>query len=523
MKKIMNAVGIVMLLALTFSLSPAYTLAQDEVVCDADVIVQADDWLSKIADKFFGDPLAFPAIVEATNAKVTSDASYAQIDNADIIEVGWKLCIPTAEQAQASLGASATVAPSGDVVLTVWDIWTRDADSQVIETLDREFEAAHPGVLISRVVKSFDDMKATAQLALSSDDGPDVAQINQGESDMVALVRAGLLTDLTPYGQKYGWSDRFAPTLAARNSVLGDGSAYGQGNLYGIAPNAEFVGVFYNKEIFANAGVTVPKTFAEFEAALETLKASGETPIMFGNLDGWPAIHTYSEIQGVYITDPLYLDNFVYARGDESFDIPANVQAAAKYQEWIEKGYFTQDFNGIGYDDAFQLFSNGQGAMFLTGTWVSGELSAGPNADKMGFFLVPGQTEGGFKPIVAGTSTGYTIRKGSPNTDLAAEYLDWMMSDRAMELWIGAGLVPVVKVDPAALEEGTLYADMVNAWESVLATNSAGHYIDWATPTFYDTITASLQELGGFQITPEEFTQNVEADYDAWLKEKGLR
>lgn len=523
MKKIINVVSVLFLLALALSLAPNHAMAQDEVVCDADVIVQADDWLSKIADKFFGDPLAFPAIADATNAKAATDESYAQIDNVDVIEVGWKLCIPTGEEAQAALGEEATVATSGDTVLTVWDIWTRDVDSQVIETLDREFEAANPGVRINRVVKSFDDMKATAQLALSSDDGPDVAQINQGESDMVALVRAGLLTDLTPYWQKYGWSDRFAPPLAARNSALGDGSAYGQGNLYGIAPNAEFVGVFYNKEIFANAGVEVPKTFGEFEAALETLKAAGETPIMFGNLDGWPAIHTFSEIQGAYIDDQLYLDNFVYARGNVSFDVPANIQAAIKYQEWIEKGYFTQDFNGIGYDDAFQLFSNGQGAMFLTGTWVSGELSAGPNADKMGFFLVPGQTEGGFKPIVAGTSTGYTIRKDSPNTEVAAEYINWMMSDRAMELWIGAGLVPVVKVDPAVLEEGTLYADMVNAWETVLNTNSVGHYIDWATPTFYDTITASLQELGGFQVTPEEFAQNVEADYDAWLKEKGLR
>lgn len=521
MKKTHKLVTILLLLVLTLSIVPGQILAQDEVTCDADVIVQADDWLSKIAEKFFGDPLAFPAIADATNAMAATDDSYAQIDNVDVIEVGWKLCIPSAETAQATLGEAASVAPAGSDVFTVWDIWTRDVDSEVIETLDREFEESHPGLVINRVVKSFDDMKATAQLALSNEDGPDVAQINQGESDMVALVRAGLLTDLTPYWQKYGWSERYASSLAARNSVLGDGSAYGQGNLYGMAPTAEFVGVFYNKEKFAAAGVEVPQTFAEFEAALETLKNAGETPIMFGDLDGWPAIHTYGEIENAFIDDPTYMDNFIYARGEVSFDIPANVEAAAKYQEWAKQGYFTPDFIGIGYDDALQLFSNGEGAMFLTGTWISGDLLAGPNADKMGFFLVPPQEAGGHKLVVAGTSTAYAIRKGSPNTELAAEYIDWMMSDRAMELWVEAGLVPVVPVDPAQLKEGTLYADMVNAWQQILATNSIGHYLDWATPTFYDTVTAALQELGGFQITPEEFVQKLQADYAAFLQEKG--
>lgn len=517
MKKTLN---ILLLLTLVLTLTPTATLAQDAVTCQSDVVVQADDWLSKLADKFFGDPLAYQVIADATNTKNTTDASYAKIDNVDIIEIGWKLCIPSGEQAQASLGQGASAAPAGATVLKVWDIWTRDVDSQVIDTLDKEFEAAHPGITIERTVKSFDDMKATAQLALSGEDGPDVAQINQGRSDMVALVAAGLLTDLTPYWQKYGWSKRLAPPLAARNSVVGDGSAYGQGNLYGMAPTAEFVGAFYNKDKFAAAGVEVPKTFAEFEAALEKLKAAGETPIMFGELDGWPGIHTYGEIENVYLNDPTYMDNFIYGRGNVSFDIPENVAAAAKYKEWADKGYFTQDFNGVGYDDAFQLFSNGEGAMFITGTWVSGDLLAGPNADKIGFFLIPAQTEGANKLVVAGTSTAYAIRKGSANTDLAAEYIDWMMSDRAMEMWQQAGLVPVVPVDPASVEAGTLYADMISAWDQLVKTNSIGHYLDWATPTFYDTITAALQELGGGQITPEEFVQKLQADYAAFQAEQ---
>lgn len=57
-------------------------------------IVQAEDWLSKIAEKYYGDILAYPAIVAATNAKASSDASFAYIANPDFIEVGQKLWIP---------------------------------------------------------------------------------------------------------------------------------------------------------------------------------------------------------------------------------------------------------------------------------------------------------------------------------------------------------------------------------------------------------------------------------------------
>jgi zinc transport system substrate-binding protein len=65
--------------------------------------VQADDWLSTLADKYYGDPLAFPAIFEATNAKALTDDTYPTIQNPNLIEVGWNLCIPSAGDAQAML------------------------------------------------------------------------------------------------------------------------------------------------------------------------------------------------------------------------------------------------------------------------------------------------------------------------------------------------------------------------------------------------------------------------------------
>ncbi|MBI4671017.1 MAG: sugar ABC transporter substrate-binding protein [Chloroflexi bacterium] len=70
------------------------------VACAKDYSVQADDWLSKSSEKEFGSTTAYPAIALATNMKHAEDSSYALIVDPNRIEVGWKLCIPSAEDAK---------------------------------------------------------------------------------------------------------------------------------------------------------------------------------------------------------------------------------------------------------------------------------------------------------------------------------------------------------------------------------------------------------------------------------------
>jgi spermidine/putrescine-binding protein len=144
MKKVINIISIISLLAFVLTLAPARVMAQ-EVTCESDVVVQADDWLSKLAEKFYGDPLAFPAIADATNAQNASDSSYARIDNVNLIEIGWKLCIPSAAGAQASLGTeravqvsivnqemtkdeiAAAIQAEGEVIVANWTYTANDA------------------------------------------------------------------------------------------------------------------------------------------------------------------------------------------------------------------------------------------------------------------------------------------------------------------------------------------------------------------------------------------------------------
>ena len=80
--------------------------------------------------------------------------------------------------------------------------------------------------------------------------------------------------------------------------------------------------------------------------------------------------------------------------------------------------------------------------MMLTGSWMSSTFQAGPNGDKIGFFLVPPAAEGGNKMSTGGTSLAYGIRASSPNANLAAEYIDYLMSDKAAKAWVSPAPSP---------------------------------------------------------------------------------
>jgi hypothetical protein len=106
----------IFVLGLSVSVASAAPPGQDTV--GEVYTVQKDDWLSKIAEKYYGDMFAYPLIVEATNAKAAEDASFAVIDNPDLIEIGQKLWIPdAAAMAQAVPPATGTDSMGGNLTL----------------------------------------------------------------------------------------------------------------------------------------------------------------------------------------------------------------------------------------------------------------------------------------------------------------------------------------------------------------------------------------------------------------------
>jgi raffinose/stachyose/melibiose transport system substrate-binding protein len=400
--------------------------------------------------------------------------------------------------------------------LKEWDLSNRPAVSAVQEQLNAEFTEAHPGVTIERNAVSFDDLIATVSLALASNEPPDVAMVNQGAADMGEAVKAGLIMPLDDYAEKYGWLNLYSSKLLDRFRWSAE-HKFGEGPLYGVANTAQFVAVYYNKAIFDQVGIGIPETFEDFQASLAQLKEAGITPIVYGNLEGWPGIHLYSAVQHLFTTTDE-LDTLIFNRGG-TWNTEGNKEAAAIIQDWVGKGYLTEGFSGIGYDDSWSLFLQGQGAMMITGTWITGEFVGNPD---IRFFLMPplAVNAGTVPPHVAGTEVPFTISVKTPNPDLAADYINFMHSPRAAELWLKAGLIPTMKADESLLVPDTLVTDTYYAWQKLDEANAMGHYIDWSTPTFYDTVTSAIQELEGNKLDPQGFVEKLDADYQKHLSSK---
>jgi len=143
-----------LILSFVLGITPGTTAAHpvlQGLAGEQDVVVQADDWLSRLADKFYGNILAFPAIVEATNQAATADDSYAAIDNPDVIELGQKLCIPASGDAEAFLSESGASEATAGLQLDEITIATAGIAANV-STLDPLFDS----VVKETIVNMFD-------------------------------------------------------------------------------------------------------------------------------------------------------------------------------------------------------------------------------------------------------------------------------------------------------------------------------------------------------------------------------
>jgi raffinose/stachyose/melibiose transport system substrate-binding protein len=400
-------------------------------------------------------------------------------------------------------------ANAGKVTLRVWDEEVRGGQNAEITALNKKFHSAYPNVTIQRTAKSFADLKTTLKLALSGNNPPDVVEVNQGYPDMVAFVNAGMLLPLDTYSSVYGWDKRYPASLLDLNRVSSDGAHFGEGKLYGLSQMGEFVGVYYNRSKLQQLGLQPPTTWAQFVKDLAKAKAAGQIPIQFGNLDKWPAIHTFGVLQA-QLAGKQTVRNLVFGKGGSWTDGPT-VKAATTLQDWANKGYFPAGVNGIGYDDSIKHFAAGQGVFMITGTWAAADLK-GPMGSDLGLMVPPPRS--GSPETTGGESLAFGVTAKSKMPDVAAAYINFITDAQAGDVMTNTGNLPAVTSSAGQqLSPSSAGGQMVSGWQQLSKADGLVPYLDYSTPTFYDTITAALQSLIGGQSTPQEFTQTLQSDY----------
>jgi raffinose/stachyose/melibiose transport system substrate-binding protein len=349
-----------------------------------------------------------------------------------------------------------------------------------------EFKKENPNVQVNFQLKTWAQLQNAGNALLSSNSAPDLSEWNKGNATAGSASQANLLTDLSPWATKYKWDKVLVPSVKLYGQYTN--GIMGSGKLYGVPSYGEYVSWFYNKDMFAKYGVTVPKTFADLEAALAKFKAAGVAPISMAGKD-YLIVHL---AYGLVASKA----NLQWVRDFQAFAHPVNFAgpqwsfAANTIAKWNQAGYFEPNVAGVDATTAVADFEKGTYPLLFGGTWLDQDVQAKATSFKWGKFAMPGNL------AVGSAGNLLVIPAKSKQKDLAAEFINMILSPKYQnELAKDGGLpiaaqpsyVATVK-DPVALLTNTLFS-------SIVKSKGLAMYPDWPVNGYYNELLADSTQL----------------------------
>ena len=383
------------------------------------------------------------------------------------------------------------ITPTEEIELTFWYLASTEEATRLIENMVSLFQENHPGVIIEMSTYGYEDFKNATRLAFSGGIGPDVAYGQPGPQGHLAFGAAGYLVDLTNAVEEYGWDQ--TQSNAAINYWREPGKP-----LYGVSFDHTAVGVFYNTEIFDELELEPPENWEDLENILTTLKNAGHAPFSCGAVDSWTLGHYFMALAHVSVPFDNIVKIFRMEEGatylDEGF-----IQAATILQDWVDKGYFNEGFEGMVYGDQNDMFITGQTAMNLGGTWNNQTFIKQPDFE-VGFFLLPRVNPDLDWHAILSTNNVWYVSSYSENKDMAIELVDFMLGKEvALAKW-NAGDIPAYMFETLPDPIAKLQLD-VYEW-TTKPELGLGHYYNEA-PELMTEEFATIQALVVGELTPE--------------------
>ena len=275
-----------------------------------------------------------------------------------------------------------------------------------------EYNRFSPHVKIQFKPTNPSDYNATLRLQLDSGTGPDLMYARSYATGQ-ELFDAGYFADCTDIP---GLMTNFTATNLAPWQTS-------DGKMFAVPFAAVSHAVYYNKDIFAKEGFSIPTTWEEFLQLCATLKTKGYTPLANGLADEWDILECFflgmlpNYIGGA--TERVKYENGEKKLNDENF-IKA-YQAMADVAQYCPVG-----FESVTYNDSQILFNTQRAVMFVDGSWTTGVYADA--TFNWGIFAIPAPV-GNETIICFHPDMAITMNTGSPYQEEAQSFLFWLCTE----------------------------------------------------------------------------------------------
>lgn len=411
-----------------------------------------------------------------------------------------------------AVGVAGTAAQAQTTDLVYWSQLDDPDQVALFDSLVAEFETAHPDVDVQVTTMARADMGTQVRMTLSAGSGPDVVNYDVGDAYLGALVRAGLVMDLTEAYATRGWNDRFFPW--AIKAVTYDGKEWG------IPAQQEGQGLWYNAAMFRENGWAPPTDWASFTASADAALAAGIIPYGHGTATQGIASQTLSNIVYGLIPADVVSDASTLEGSTTWADDPRFLEATQTYVDWMEKGWLVSNQNDLTLDDFARQFIQGQSAMTDMGPWMA-SLAAESYAE--------GTFEPTFVPMPAQDTSFPLTNQGAPGSGLfvaasidaakveaALDFVEFMfIRPESQRRWLlEAGILPVTQeeVDPADFTSPAIASVWEGHQELGREGGVSGQWLDqFVNPEVSEVFNSGVQQMAAGIMTAPEFIDTLSA------------
>jgi multiple sugar transport system substrate-binding protein/raffinose/stachyose/melibiose transport system substrate-binding protein len=337
-------------------------------------------------------------------------------------------CAPaTPTQAPAAAQVEATQAPPAaeGSSINIIHYYSGELGKKTIDDIIDKYNASQDTYQFVDNTTGHEDFKTQILVMLAGDNPPNIFSYWSGARTQF-IVDSDRLMPLDDF-----WTANDLDTVIPAS--LKPISTYG-GKIYNIPQNAHIVGFFYNPKVLAEAGVTEPpKTWDEFIAMADKIKAAGVAPFALGSKNLWPAQYWF-DYSVSRTAGPDYRQKLM--AGEAAYTDPEVATAMELWKSLVDSDYFVENANAYDWTDAADQVAKGEAAMTLMGTWITGYwdgngLKAG---EDYAFFPFP-IVDADIPEVVHGSIDGWVVPADSKAPEAAKELIAWMLKPENQAEW----------------------------------------------------------------------------------------